>query len=53
LIVENNEDSLFRMMRHILDLHRENREVDVLQNVIHYRGDNEHIRQQLFALFTE
>ena len=49
LIVENNEDSLFRMMRHILDLHRENREVDVLQNVINYQGDNEHIRQQLVS----
>jgi glycosyltransferase involved in cell wall biosynthesis len=53
LIVENNEDSLFQMMQHILDLHRENREIDVMQNVIHYQGDNEHIREQLTSLFTE
>lgn len=52
LIVENNEDALFEMMRHLLDLHNENREVDVLQNVIHYRGDNEQIKNQLTALFT-
>ena len=52
LIVENNEDSLFEMMRHILDLHNENRKMDVLQDVMHYRGDNEQIRNQLTALFT-
>lgn len=52
LIVKNDENSLFQMMRHVLELHCENREVDVLQNVIHYQGDNEHIRQQLVALFT-
>jgi glycosyltransferase involved in cell wall biosynthesis len=53
LIVENDENSLFEMMRHILDLHNENQEVDVLQNVMHYRGDNKHIRNQLTALFTD
>jgi len=53
LIVENDEDALFRMMRHILDLHSEKREMDVLQNVKHYQSDNEHIRQQLASLFTE
>jgi glycosyltransferase involved in cell wall biosynthesis len=52
LIAENDEGSLFQSMRYILDLHSENREVDVLQNVIHYQGDNEHIRQQLTALFA-
>ncbi|MGB3225547.1 MAG: glycosyltransferase [Desulforhopalus sp.] len=51
LIVENNEDALFEMMRHLLDLHNENREVDVLQNVVHYRGDNEQIKNQLRTLF--
>lgn len=52
LIVENDEESIYLMMRHILDLHRENREVEVMRNVREYVGDNECIREQLNALFT-
>ena len=51
LIVENDEESIFRMMRHLLDEHRENRHVEVMANIMQYQGDNEPIRQQLNALF--
>jgi glycosyltransferase involved in cell wall biosynthesis len=52
LIVENDEDSLFRMMRHILDMHYDNREFDVMRNVKEYQGDNENIQQQLITMFS-
>ncbi len=53
LIVDNDEDALFQMMQHILELHLANKEVDVMQNVMHYQGDNGQIRQQLISLFTD
>ena len=51
LIVENDEESIFRMMRHLLDLHRENTQHEVMPDIMQYQGDNESIRQQLNALF--
>jgi len=52
LIVENNEEALFRMMKNILDARLENRELEVLRNVDAYRGDNDVIRKQLVELFA-
>lgn len=53
LIVENNEEALFRMMKSILDAHLENREIEVLRNVDAYCGDNEEIRKQLVGLCAQ
>jgi glycosyltransferase involved in cell wall biosynthesis len=52
LIVDNDEEAIFHMMRHILDLRRENREVEVMYNVKDYVGDDVRIREQLEALFA-
>ena len=52
LIVENNEEALFSMMKSILDARLENREIEVLRNIDAYCSDNEVIRKQLIELFT-
>lgn len=51
LIVENDEDAIFRMMKQLLDMHRENSQHEVMRDIMQYQGDNEQIRQQLNALF--
>jgi glycosyltransferase involved in cell wall biosynthesis len=53
LIVENDEEALFQMMRHLLDVHGENGHAEVMANIMQYQGDNETIRQQLNALFLQ